>query len=151
VYLINDKNRGEYNLNIMFAETPIKNNFQNNVLKFYNNFLVRNNTTEPALQYIHGVEEDSEPFTMYDFLKSNYTTLLKDHRIGLAGTLFSDNLVLTGKIFVENFTEKRYIATENQWNVGMHETQIVLHEIAPADPLELKGSYSESYSNAYDK
>ena len=63
-------------VNVMFAETPIKNNFKNNNLKFYNNFYSLSTQNAPGLQYYNAAVETEPVINIkYGNLYNQYAAL----------------------------------------------------------------------------
>jgi hypothetical protein len=144
--VVNERNKETYTLDIMFAETPIKNNFRNNRLKFYNNFYSLSLSNAPGLQVVSG----GEPITLYDYIKNSYIQLLQKHRYALQGRLHSDQVQLLGKIIEEKFTKKYYLSTANQWDVKNHYHDITLHEISNTPEAVVLGDFNDDYNEDFN-
>jgi hypothetical protein len=147
---LNPRNNEEFTLDIMFAETPIKNNFINNKLKFYNNFISGVQFTPPGLQVIDGVGGASEPTTLYDYIKNSYSELLSKHRFAIAGKLSADRVSVLGKIIEEKFTKKYYLSTANSWDVFKHYHEITLHEIADTPEFVPSGDFNDDFNDDFN-
>lgn len=149
--ILDSKNNIDLELNIMFAETPIKNNFRNNNLKYYNNFYSRSTITEPGLQIIDHVDTSLVTLrTMYRILRDDYVSLLSSPRRGLSGTLNAPTSSPIGKILAESYTDANYIMTSCNYNVYLHQYEAEWHEVGVKNQPAVLGAYSDAYSNAYD-
>ena len=71
--MVNPLNTRTGEVTIHFAETPIKTNFPNNNLKFFNNFYSLSTTQAPGLQYHHGdIGTAEKEIGVYGFLYNKW-------------------------------------------------------------------------------
>ena len=150
--LLNENNNVDREINIFFAETPIKNNFRNNNLKYYNNFYSRSTINAPGLQKIDYIDTTIVQIqrTMYSWIVSDHITLMINPRFALTGTLESPDTSPFGKILGESYSNKNYIMTSCNYNVYLHRYEGEWHEIGIYNQEPQLGSYSDAYSDAYD-
>lgn len=144
---LSEQNNLTGEVSIMFAETPIKNNFKNNKLKYFGNFYSYSLDQAPGLQYIHGNE--SVKFSLYDYVVNFYRSLYLNPRNAISGKLDAPGKNLIGKVLTETHTNKKYVMSYCLWNVVSSSFEGEWHEITQADAPEFKGDFNNDFNNDF--
>ena len=134
-------------VSIMFAETPIKNNFKNNKLKYFGNFYSYSLNHAPGLQYIYGNE--TVKFSLYDYVVNFYRSLYLNPRNALYGKLDAPGKNLIGKVLTEPHTNKKYVMTYCSYNVVSSSFEGQWHEVTQADAPDFKGDFNNDFNNDF--
>lgn len=177
VIKLNQDNNLTGEVNIMFAETPIKGNFLNNKLKFFNNFYSVDIDREPGAQGVYlpdgrfldgdevqttsdsptrqGTTTQSKIVqTLRKIIIDFYTGLYKYPRLQLSGRLKTSGKQIMNDTIYEAHTNRRYRITSCEWDVKHDEFNVTLHEIIKeeqAEPFETHQYNKKHYKETHYK
>ena len=149
--VFNPDNKQNGAVDIFWADTPIKGNFRNNNLKFYNNLYCHSIEVAPSTQFFYTGAGALPAYhaRMMKLIELFYLKLYRYPRIGISGILNSTGVNPMPLVLQEKHTKKRYIAMSMNWDVTLNTFSGKWHEIGDAVEYAVPRSFSKAFSRAF--